>query len=509
MFMDNNGNNLLKLYCKSNLEKITISRFKQIKDNNQAIKYTLGMNDIQKNSFLKNVDYLHTSSLEHLHSEKIFIWKNESGSIYYELNNYGNKIKYNDEHILKLFSMQIKIYEKIEDVIIDNIPILVKNLIPIIRDAFYPLSNNEFFLINNIKYRNLFKPSTYFKYQNRKRIEQFEIGLMRSSIIETFIKYLVEDNDSFEILRKVIMNFNESKIKSNYAFVLIGDENSTNILIDEIIKPLFTSKNEHFATIDDELLEKRSDAKIMDNKIFYHVKNLSDANLNSKRVSKLILNIVRQNKITQEEAILNNETYIWGELFITSCKNNPYPILEDIYSKSIVIKVRNLKTILKKMNMDKISLIDNIEMNLSAFSNFLSNYSLFNIYNNVNRLQQTDEYKDLVSMTNGIIFTPALIEKINQFVIAVKCKDISFFNQISVENKELYSELLHNFNENMIAQPLISEYFNIINEDIIFEENNYLLDYIKQNYDMSEKTPDDKSKYHGKKRYKIKLYNDW
>ena len=72
MFMDNNGNNLLKLYCKSNLEKITISRFKQIKDNNQAIKYTLGMNDIQKNSFLKNVDYLHTSSLEHLHSEKIF-----------------------------------------------------------------------------------------------------------------------------------------------------------------------------------------------------------------------------------------------------------------------------------------------------------------------------------------------------------------------------------------------------------------------------------------------------
>ena len=82
-------------------------------------------------------------------------------------------------------------------------------------------------------------------------------------------------------------------------------------------------------------------------KIFYHVKNLSEANLKSKRVSKLIFDIVRPNKINPEDAILNNENYVWGELFITSSKNNPYPALEDIYSQCAVIKVKNLKTIQK------------------------------------------------------------------------------------------------------------------------------------------------------------------
>ena len=76
-------------------------------------------------------------------------------------------------------------------------------------------------------------------------------------------------------------------------------------------------------------------------------------------------------------------------------------------------------------------------------------------------------------------------------------------NQLSKENKELYDELLHNFEEDMIAQPLLSEYFNIINDDIVFEENSYFLDILKQEYEMFKVTPDDKSKYNGKKRYKI------
>lgn len=491
-----------------NLQAVTLSKINQIKQNNDDIRYNLAINDFQKNRFFQDVNFLHSTSINNLNSKGIYIWKNESSnSIYYRLDFHGNRIKWNDdEEILKLFfPYHIKIYEKIEDVIIDNYPILVKNLILIIRDdVFYPLFNREFFFIQNIQYRNLFKStiytplSIYIPIQNTIKIE-----LIRDATIETFIKYLVEDNDSFEILMKVLINFHKEKLKSNYAFVLIGDENSTNILMDEIIQPLFASKNEYFSTIDDELLEKKSDTKIMDDKIFYHVKNLSEVNLKSNRVSKLIFNIVRPNKITPEEAILNNETYVWGELFITSSKNNPYPALEDIYSKCIVIKVKNLKTILKKMNMDKISLIENIQADLFNFSGVLSSFNSFDITSNVYKLQQTEEYKNLPNMTNGIIYTNALTERIREFIRAIQNKSISFFHQISIENKELYDELLHNFEENMIAQPLLSEYFNIINQDIVFEENSYLLDILKQEYEMFKITPDDKSKYNGKKRYKI------
>ena len=427
----------------------------------------------------------------------------ESGnSIYYQLDSYGNKIKCSsDEDILKLFNRnQIKVYEKIEDVIIDDIPILVKNLISTIRDdVFYPLRNREFFSIENVEYRNLFKSTIYTPY----RYYSPKLEPIENATIQTFIEHLAEDIDSLIILVQVLANFHNEKFKSNYAFVLIGDENSTNILIDEIIKPLFASKDEYFSTIDDEILEKKSDTKIIENKIFYHVKNLSEANLKSKRVSKLIFDIVRPNKINHEDAILNNENYVWGELFITSSKNNPYPALEDIYSKCIVIKVKNLKTILKKMNKDKISLIENIQADLFNFSDLLKSCNFSDIKEDVCKLQQKEEHKNLRNMSNGIIYTNDLDKKIREFVVAIQYKTISFFNKISEENKELYDELVHNFGEDMIAQPLLSEYFNIVNQDIIFEENSYLLDILKQEHAIFKTTPDDKSKYNGKKRYKI------
>ena len=509
---DQNMTNEYSNICKSldrhiNLQEVTFSKINQIRQNDDAIRYNLAMNDFQKNRFFEDVTYFHSSSMSHLREKRIFVWKNESGSsIYYRLDRHGNKIKCNnDEEILKLFYPDhIKIYEKIEDVIIDDIPILVKNLIQSIRDdAFYPLQKREFFYIESVKYRNLFKSSIYTPSFFRSSLNERKIEPIRDSTIETFIKYLVEDFDSFRILIQVLINFHKEKLKSNYAFVLIGDENSTNILLDEIIKPLFASKDEYFSTIDDDLLEKKLDVKIIENKIFYHFKNLSEANLKSKRVSKLIFDIIRSNKINPEDAILNNQIYIWGELFITSSKNNPYPALEDIYSKSIVIKVKNLKTILKKMNIDKISLIENMQADLFNFSNLLSSYNFFDIRENVYKLQQKEEYKNLRNMSNGIIYTNDLNKKIREFMIAIQSKRTSFFNKILLENEELYDELLHNFEENMIAQPLLSEYFNIVNQDIIFEENSYLLDILKQEHEIFKTTPDDKSKYNGKKRYKI------
>ncbi|MGH2307212.1 hypothetical protein ACRCD8_05520 [Aliarcobacter sp. ERUVET-8] len=482
-----------------NLQEVTLSKINQIKQNNDAIRYNLTISDFEKSTFFQNVTSLHSNSIFNLNSRGIEIWKNENGnSIYYRLDCHGNRIKCNnDEEILKLFfPCYIKIYEKIEDVIIDNYPILVKNLIPIIRDdVFYPLYDSEFFFIQNIQYRNLFKPKILLKNPYLEYI--------KNTSIEKFIKYLVEDHYSYEILINLLKFFYLHKMKSNYAFVLIGDENSTNILIDEIIKPLFASKDEYFSIIDDEGLEKKSDTKIIENKIFYHVKDLSEANLRSKRVSNLIFDIVRPNKIIAENAILNNERYVWGELFITSSKNNPYPVLEDIYSKCIVIKVKNLKTILKKMNMDKISLIKNIQEALFDFLSLPTNFNFYNIVENAYKLQQKEEYKNLRNMSNGIIYTNDLNQKIREFVIAIQNKNINFFNQLSKENKELYDELLHNFEEDMIAQPLLSEYFNIINDDIVFEENSYFLDILKQEYEMFKVTPDDKSKYNGKKRYKI------
>jgi hypothetical protein len=155
------------------------------------------------------------------------------------------------------------------------------------------------------------------------------------------------------------------------------------------------------------------------------------------------------------------------------------------------------------MNIDKISLIENIQNDLLNFSRLLASFYFFDIREDVYKLQQKEEYKNLKYMSNGIIYTSGLNKKIREFVTAIQNKRTSFFNKIIKDNKEMYDELVHNFEEDMITQPLLSEYFNIVNQDIIFEENSYLLDFLKQEYEMFKITPDDKSKYNGKKRYKI------
>lgn len=113
-----------------NLQEVTLSKINQIIQNNNAIRYNLAMNDFQKSIFFQDVNFFHSSSINNLNSKGIYIWKNESSnSIYYRLDCHGNRIKCNnDEEILKLFPVHIKIYEKIEDVIIDTHPILVKIL---------------------------------------------------------------------------------------------------------------------------------------------------------------------------------------------------------------------------------------------------------------------------------------------------------------------------------------------------------------------------------------------
>ena len=55
----------------------------------------------------------------------------------------------------------------------------------------------------------------------------------------------------------------------------------------------------------------------------------------------------------------------------------------------------------------------------------------------------------------------------------------------------------------MIAQPLLSTYFNLVYEDAIFTDNMYFLDILKQQNTMFIQPPNDQSKYNNKKRFKI------
>ena len=111
-------------------------------------------------------------------------------------------------------------------------------------------------------------------------------------------------------------------------------------------------------------------------------------------------------------------------------------------------------------------------------------------------------------MKKGILLTPMLESQIQRFIDAVKEQDKLYFKPLELEeDKNLYKELVENFDyDDAIYQPLLSEYFNIIHEDIIFPDNSDFIDILKERECLFNQTPDDKFKANGYKRYKLYKY---
>ena len=97
-------------------------------------------------------------------------------------------------------------------------------------------------------------------------------------------------------------------------------------------------------------------------------------------------------------------------------------------------------------------------------------------------------------MKNGILITPEIDCKIDNYVSNVLGKKIEAFEAIKIYDETMYDEFLTNINENMVAQPLQSTYFNIINGEELIPHNGEFLEILKNKADMFNQTPTDKSK---------------
>lgn len=106
-------------------------------------------------------------------------------------------------------------------------------------------------------------------------------------------------------------------------------------------------------------------------------------------------------------------------------------------------------------------------------------------------------------MKNCVLVTPKIDREIDTFVENILSKNTNAFELIRRLDEELHEELLSNFDEDMIVQPLLSTYFNIINGDMLIPDNAEFIKILQIKADMFKEALNDKSKANGKKRYKI------
>lgn len=482
----------------------------------------------------------HTTTMNMLINKDLVIWKDSNNKLYYRPKAFEEKQKVTKSDICDIIKdilgFYVNIYDNVESVTVIDANYLIISLLPIVKkEIFNPFSANEFtFITNNMYYKNTFEytellkkrfsldyinqlensiknlesRSTYYNnlYNeiNEKKEELWTINnslrVKDYSFIFNFLKLIFQNENEFYYFFNWLTNFFQNLRKSDIVTVLIGDSETTDFLIDSIIKPIFIKKKKYISVITNDILKDEKDFdKFLENKVIYHINNLNDKT-DIKQVDKIIKEIIKPNYSTHDEAWDNDESFIYGELLVTSSKDSPYLYLKNVLSCCTILRIKDMETVLNTLNIDYSAFERNIFSDLDNFTNILLQNS-----KNYNYLEvlETDEKTYLKTMKKGVLVTPKIDQKIDSFIKDILWKNSSKFNSIKNYDEDIYEELIYNFNENKIAQPMLNKYFNMIYNEVLIPDNNEFIKILQNKAKMFNDTPSDDSKYNGKKRYEI------
>lgn len=444
-----------------------------------------------------SIHKVHKNNYNEIINKGLYIWRDSKNlNLYYRIKPFEKKQKTDKsiftDYLCRILDKHIDIYDSTDNIIYPHADYLIMSLLPMVKaDIFNPFIDLEFQPIaNEMYYRNTFQYTDLLRKRLSSQIEQ------RHSTIESFIRYLSNSDNQFNYIMNWLASFFQTLYKSNIALVLIGDVEATDILISKVIKPIFALKKEYFCTIDDDAL-KRIDGSTIKDKIFYHIGEISTANAKDNKTSKLVREILKSNHFTPEYAIENDETYIFGQLVVTSSKNNLYPFLKDSYSHCTVLKVNSLDTIVKNLNIDPLTIDNMIQYELNNFASILAKYPANHLL--ASKVLETEGRYPPVKTIDA----NTLDKNIQNFIDAIKSKNIGYFEPIKAINSALYDELIHNFSEGMIARQELFSYFDMLYSGSGITDNKDFLNMLKHKDFFFGQNIDKSIQYKKKKRYKI------
>ena len=233
-----------------------------------------------------------------------------------------------------------------------------------------PFVNNEDFNINTSLeiYNNYWGclVKNHFSYNQYllKRLDNYYFDEKHFNQARLFIENMTTVKD-MKFLASRLGKFFKHLNTSN-AIVLIGNkEVSEDILVNKIVKPIFSSK--FYIKITDEVLKTVSIEDILKYKLIYHIDYIpTDLHLKEKLKDILIAILVNKSIETK-----NNIIPIHGQVIFTLDKENIF--LKDYLSLSDVFYVDSLENIMKHINVkDKILFYKNLYDGLDLFSQELS-----------------------------------------------------------------------------------------------------------------------------------------
>lgn len=475
--------------------------------------------DVSQNMFFQrnNLLYPQLSNitvnpyLHQLYSKGIAIWLSSEGEVCYRThfssNIHTTSLRNTNIVLSKILGSTIKIVtkrKKSSEVTPMNLQINVSEIsihefLLVEGEKFEPFQPLEFFphdyqLLSY--YRNTFSPSCYLLNNPTQNHE------LHYSITIQYIYYLAKYNRErfYFIMNWLAAFFKNLPNRSKIALVFVGNkESGKEILFDAIIKPLFGQ--EYCLKITDNVLETTSVQKLLKNKLFYNIDNLSNSVLKDKKAKKIINDLLSKDAI---ELIENKETISeypkYGQTIITIDEAYLPYIDKDFESYSIFNVQSNIEqmyipdelmpkqttieeSIYSKPNFDhnityddfgldefqtykthqntrknisKSDLTNMIRQDLENFASILKGYKI-----DLDKINSPFVHDDKNYLQNNFQ------DKLKTFHEAILNHKtlINYFRKIQEKDDSLYGDLISDFKLNRIKQKNLIKYFSILHPE--------------------------------------------
>lgn len=489
-----NYNTVMNILNKNEIETVNnqLNVQRNLVHNLSKHNATEYMKDYVSNTEKNRYDEIETNSkrlIKEINSIVICLWKYEN-KIYYRKNE-KNKINDSskvdiDEAISRDLDRAIKIIKSKEIVKKDKVSCdkiydyILDYHIPMVESEIFNPKENEFFVLENILYKNSFIHTEFLKKRFEELLERKENF---DGFIINFLEHLTnekEKNDKDKVLTMAIVNwisyFFQKMESSNIALVMTGDKKITEkIFFEKIIQPIFGV--EYCIPINDDTLQEPIE-NIVKNKLFIHIGDIAPTQENIKKLNELLHAVFFDRYVIESKT--NERIKIYAQVLISS--KDVLNFVKDFYKRFEYIEINSLENIVTELNLlDEFDLPHLIENDLDSFSKDLAVFNKSKYENNrltvVNSMNNYNVDEKLEPINTD--------EQIDSFIKAIKTKNTEFFNVLKdLEDKELYLQLEESLKKGYYIRQDLYNYFIAINKISDYKNNNELLVKLKDKDEM-------------------------
>lgn len=348
--------------------------------------------------------------------------------------------------------------------------------------------NDKTYLFERSRLSGFDLPGTQLEFRQTKFVDINN----NESFIEQFIFYLVNENiDIFNYIMNWLASFFQTLNKTSTALVLLGAKDvSEEYFLNNIIKEIFGSK--YCTTICDEEYKKPIVSDIVKDKIFFHIGNIDNkkTKFDNKTLSQILKQfLVRQSVESKNKDNKHEVVPIYGQTIITS--DEAYEITKPCFSKCTVVKVNDLETIIKKLEIPDEGILESkIQKDLELFSTILSIYP---VNKDFAKYALTTEDRDLNKKEElAIIDEKVSTSQVDEFINAFKSEEEDFLKYFEVlkDDDKLFNPLVAAYKKGYFINQYLFDYFSKIYNNHGFGNKTLFINELKEKDEMFKQESD-------------------